>query len=261
MTTIPSDQGSFVFVHPCEQPFDLPSAPIALERTSRLGRWTYAVLAMRSDQFDSSGSQLPIERITVVGTIPHKSSRLSHGESLSERRLDKGDFMWRSRIRVHGEWKTSSVCNNHELRTLAPLGLSHFRAPFFATVKVPSMKHSVRSIPPRSSRSLARASSILRRTPCFTQRLNRRKQVEPEGNLSGRSPHAAPVRNTHNTPSITARSLWTCGLPRLLARIGKAGISGERMTHCASVNRSYLLMQQRLTSFHHCEQRAEVFMK
>ena len=52
--------------------------------------------------------------------------------------------MWRSRSRVHGEWKTCSVRNSHELRTLAPLGLSHCAAPFFATTKVPSMKHSAK---------------------------------------------------------------------------------------------------------------------
>jgi hypothetical protein len=62
------------------------------------------------------------------------------------------------------------------------------------------------------------------------------------------------VRNTHNTPSIAARSLWTSGPPRLLARTARAGISGERMAHCSSVNRSYLLMQKRLTSLRHCEQ-------
>lgn len=210
---------------------------------------------MRSNQLDSLGCQPLIERITVVGTISHNSLGSSHGDGLSECRLDKDDFMWRSRSRVHSEWKTSSVCNNHELRTFAPLGLSDFGAPFFATVKVPLMKHSVRSIPPRSSRSLASASSILRSTSAFTQRLNRRKQVEGEGNRSGRSAHEAPVRNTQSTPSITARSSWTSGLPLPSARTGDGGISGERMVHCSSVSRSYLLIHRKLAFFRHCEQR------
>ncbi len=254
MTTIPAGQGSLVFVHPGEQALDLPSTPVTPEWAAILSRWPNTVLSVRRDQFDSLGCQLLIERITVVGTIPDKSSGSSHGDGLSERRFDKGDFMWRSRSRVHGEWKTRSVCNDHELRTFAPLGLSDFSAPFFATVKVPSMKHSVRSMPPRSSRSLARASSILRSTPAFTQRLKRRKQVEGEGNLSGRSAQAAPVRNTHSTPSITARSSWTSGLPRPSVRTGEGGISGERRAHCSSVSRSYRLMRRRLTALQHREQ-------
>lgn len=32
---------------------------------------------------------------------------------------------------MHGERKTGSVCNTHEFRTVAPLGLPHFFAPFF----------------------------------------------------------------------------------------------------------------------------------
>lgn len=254
MATIPSGQGSLVLVHPGEQPLNLPSAAVTPECSAILRSSPNAVLPVRRNQFVSLGCQLLIERITVVGTIPHNSSGSSHGDGLSERRLDKGDFMWRSRSRVHGEWKTRSVCNNHELRTLAPLGLSNFGAPFFATVKVPSMKHSVRSIPPLSSRSRASASSIFRSTPAFTQRLKRRKQVEGEGNRSGRSAHEAPVRNTHSTPFITARSSCTSGRPRPSARTGDGGISGERMAHCSSVSRSYLLMRRKLTFFRHCEQ-------
>ena|GEM_PF-3955439 len=72
MTTIPADQCSFVFVHPCEQAFDLPSTSVASEWGSILGGWAHAVPSMRGNQFDSLDSQLPIERVTVVGTIPHK---------------------------------------------------------------------------------------------------------------------------------------------------------------------------------------------
>src|SRR4029078_3745089 len=115
-----------------------------------------------------------------------------HRDGLSEGSFDKGDLMWRSRSRVHGEWKTRSVCNNHELRTLSPLGLSHCEAPFFATTKVPSIKHSERSIFPRSSKSRANASRIARNSPCRIQLLNRRKHVAPEGKRSCRSAQAGP---------------------------------------------------------------------
>jgi hypothetical protein len=58
---------------------------------------------MRSDQFDIVGSELFIERFTVVGTIHDKSPRQSEGESLIDDSLNKGDFMWTSRIRVQGD--------------------------------------------------------------------------------------------------------------------------------------------------------------
>ena len=76
---------------------------------------------MRRDQRNALSRKALIERITVVGTIPDKSLGSSQREGLSEGSFDKGDLMWRSRSRVHGEWKTRSVCNNHELRTLPRL--------------------------------------------------------------------------------------------------------------------------------------------
>jgi len=60
-------------------------------------------------------------------------------------------------MRREHEWKARNARNNHELRTFAPLGLSHCEAPFFATTKVPSIKHSERLILHRSSGSHASA--------------------------------------------------------------------------------------------------------
>mgnify|MGYP003347371351 CR=1 FL=1 len=244
MTAIPAGDDALELVQPSEQALDLPASPIASQRSAVLGCRASAVAAMGRDQFNAFGREFLIERITVVGTIPNKSSGSSHGEGFSERRLDKGDFMWRSRSRVHGEWKTSSVCNNHELRTLAPLGLSNFEPPFFATVKVPSMKHSERSMPPRSSRSRASASNSFLSTPARTQREKRRKQVEPEGKRTGRSAQAAPVRSTQRMPFSTARSECISGRPRPSWRRTCFGIRGSRIAHCSSVSCSALLMPQ-----------------
>jgi hypothetical protein len=49
-----------------------------------------------------------------------------------------------------GDRQTRAVCNGHDLGALPPLRLPDSRAPFLAPAKVPSMKHSVRSMPPRS---------------------------------------------------------------------------------------------------------------
>ena len=242
--SIPASDHALVFVQPRKQAFDLPSSPITPQRPLILRLGFDAITLVRSNQLNALGSKLEIERITVVGAIPNKSSGSSHGEGFIERSLDKGDLMWRSTSRVHGEWKTCSVRNNHELRTLAPLGLSHCEAPFFATTKVPSMKHSERLILPRSSKSRASASNIARNTPWRTQRLKRRKQVEPEGKRSGRSAHPAPVRSTQRMPLSAARSLCVTGLPRPSARAKTFGIRGSRIAHCSSVSSSRLAMRK-----------------
>ncbi len=242
--SIPSGQRTLVFVQPREQALDLPPSAISPECAGILRYGFDAIALVWCDQFNALGCKSLIERITVVGTIPDKSSGSSHGEGFIESNLNKGDFMWRSRSRVHGEWKTCRVRNNHEFCTFAPLGFSHCEAPFFATTKVPSIKHSERLILPRSSRSRAKASTIARNTPWRTQRLKRRKQVEPEGNRSGRSAQHAPVRSTQRMPFNTARSLCIGGLPRPSARGSTFGIKGSRIAHCSSVSSSRLAMQK-----------------
>jgi len=239
---VPTGNNAFELVEPGKRTFDLPSSFVPTQRSAVLSGGSDAIFAVRRDQFNATLCQLLIERITVVGAIPNKSSGASVGDGLIEGSFDKGDFMWASRSRVHGEWKTMSVSNNHELRTLAPLGLSHFGSPFFATTKVPSMKHSDRSIRPASSRCRARLSRICRITPDLTQRVKRLKQVHPEGKRSGKSAQAAPVRKTQRMPLRTARSLCSCGLPRPSARRTVAGISGSRIAHCSSVSSSLRVM-------------------
>jgi hypothetical protein len=196
---------------------------------------------VRGNQFNAIGGELCIERITVVGTISNKSLGESHGDSFIDGSLDKGDFMRTSSIRVDGEWKTCSVRNCHELRTFAALGLSHFAPPFFATMKVPSMKHSDKSMSPRSSRSRANAVSNRSSVPSLTQRLNRRKHVAYDGYRSGKSAQGAPVRKTQRMPSMTARSSCSTGLPRPSARRIGGGMSGDRTAHCSSA-RNFLLV-------------------
>lgn len=244
MVVIPAGQDAAVLIEPGEGAFDLPTAAVASKLPSVLGRRPLAPAPMWRNHFNTGLCQPLIERITVVGTIPDKSSGSSHGEGFIERSFDKGDFMWASRSRVHGDRKTVSVCNNHELRTLAPLGLSHFGAPFFATTKVPSIKHSARSMPPRSSRSCASASRIFRITPSPTQTENRLKQVVDEGYRSGKSFQAAPVRITHSTPFITDRLSCTSGRPLPSARRPGSGIKGSRIAHCSSVSSSFLAMRK-----------------
>jgi hypothetical protein len=233
----PASQYPPVLVQPCKQAFDLPPSLIPSEFSAILCRRPDAIAPVRRDQLNVIDGEFCIERITVVGAIPDKSSRQSKGDGLIDGSFDKGDFMWASRSRVQGDWKTCSVRNCHELRTFAALGLSHFAPPFFATTKVPSMKHSDKSISPLTSRSCASASSNRASVPSLTQVLKRRKHVEYDGYSSGKSAQAAPVRKIHKTPSMTERSSCATGLPRPSARRIGGGIKGASTAHCSSVSR------------------------
>jgi hypothetical protein len=73
-----------------------------------------------------------------------------------------------------GDRKTRAVCNCHDLGPLPALGLSDGRAPFLAPEKVPSMKASLTSMPPRSYRSRAKACSARRITPLRVHTWNQR---------------------------------------------------------------------------------------
>ncbi len=243
MVIFPTSQDTSEFVEPCKCALDFPSSAIAAQFSPVLRRGSDAIAFMRRNHFNTLFCQLLIERITVIGTIPNKSLGSSQGDGFIEGSFDKGDFMWASRSRVHGDRKTASVRNNHELRAFAPLGLSHFEPPFFATTKVPSMKHSAKLMSPRFSRSRASASSNCRITPSRIQREKRRKQVEYDGNTSGKSSQAAPVRKIHRMPFITDRLSCTGGRPRPSARRPSFGIKGPKIAHCSSVKSSFFAIQ------------------
>ena len=74
-----------------------------------------------------------------------------------------------SAIGTDGVRKTSAICHWQELRTFAPLGLTHTGPPFLALMNVPSMKHSRRSRPPRTWKSSANVLRTRANVPSRTQ--------------------------------------------------------------------------------------------
>src|SRR5918998_2491626 len=159
---------------PGEQPLYLPAPLVAPELAPVLGLRLLAVPPVRRDHLYAPLSENRVERVGVVGPIPDQPLGLLAREARREGRLCEGDLVRRSARRVYGERKTRSVCHRHELRTLAPLGLSHRSSPFFAPTKVPPMKHSERSRPPRSFRSSANARRASASTPSWVHRWKRR---------------------------------------------------------------------------------------
>jgi len=229
-----SDENSTIVVEPRKESFDLPSPFVTAHWPSILGGRPLSIRAMRRDHFDSTFPELFVEPVAVVGHVPDYSLRKRSNETTVEQLLDKRHFMRRSTLDAYGDRKTSAVCDCHDLRTLAPLGFPNTRAPFFAEAKVPSTKHSVKSIPPRSRKSRARLSMIRLITLALTHCWNRRWHVWYGGYRSGRSCHGAPVLIIQRIPLRTERESFQ-GRPRPSARRFGFGISGSRTDHCSSV--------------------------
>jgi hypothetical protein len=211
---VEAHRNSTKVLKPSKQSLNLPPSLVASKRSAVLRRCFLPVRLMRRDHLDTLLFERCVERVRIISLITNQSLRPFMGKNLSESCLDKGDFMRASRRRVDGERKTIAVCHRHELRTFAPLGLSHSKSPFLATTNVPSIKHSDKSKSPRSLRSCASASSTRRSMPSLTHCWNLRWQVWYGGKRLGKSCHRAPLLNIQSTPFITSRvSLQGLGRP------------------------------------------------
>jgi hypothetical protein len=89
MIIVPARQYATILIEPREGTFDHPAPTIASELSSILGSTFISAAPMWRNHFNSALRQLLIERITVAGTIPDKSSGSSQGEDFIERSFDK----------------------------------------------------------------------------------------------------------------------------------------------------------------------------
>jgi hypothetical protein len=219
---------------PGKQPLYLPASPVASESspilTLRLGPFG----SMWGYHFDTPFFKHLIQWITIKGFIPNQTLWSCLRKAGLKSWINKDDFMRCSTLAVHGDRKTSAVCHCHDLRTFAPLGLSHSEPPFLATTKVPSIKPSRKSSLPRSIISSARVFRIDLKTLLWTQAWNRLWQVWYEGYRSGKSCQRAPVLRTQRIPLRTSR-LFLQGRPLPSGLRTGSGIKGSRIAHCSFV--------------------------
>ncbi len=232
--------------------FDDPAAFVASELSAVFVAPVPTVLAIRHDEVDTALCEPFAQRIGVVGAVGDYAFGLLPRATSGSRDLDFGErgfrkrnFSRRGTFEPNSQWKTLAVDQYHPLRSLAALGLTDCRAPFFAGAKLPSRNvssHFSRPSPSSAPSSVRQASS---HTSCSSHCFNRRQQVAGEGYLSGKNLHAAPVCNTHRMPSRQAR-FDAHGRPRLSLRRFGSGSSGSINSHCASLNNwnRFLLMQE-----------------
>lgn len=232
-----ANHDSSIILYPGKESFHFPTPFITTQLATVLRFRFLSISPMWRDHLDSKRSQFGVQRVGIIGFIADQFLRFRGNQSVFDRCADEPDFMRRSTRCVNGERKTSAICHCHELRTLAPLGLSDSEPPFFAETNVPSIKHSERSNLPLDCKSSAKADNSFRKVPSLTQIWKRLWQVWYGGNRSGKSAHGAPVRNIHKMPLITSR-LSRHGRPRPSVRRGISPSNGSIITHCSSLNSS-----------------------
>jgi len=137
-------------VQPGKEPFDIPAFAIAAQGTSIVACGLGTSVAVRSQKHDALSEELFPQRIAVVSFVGNQAQGLLRDQALLECGFDQSYFGGRSSGGSNGERKTMSISNCHDFDTLSPLGFADCSAPFLAAVKLPSIKHSDRSSPPRS---------------------------------------------------------------------------------------------------------------
>ncbi len=230
-------------LQPCNQAFDLPPTFVTPQGSAVLCWCFQTVRLVRRDHLNAFFFEFRIQRVGVIRLVANQLCGLFTSETRRKSVSDKSDFMRASTRCVGGDRKTSSVCHHHEFRAFTPLSFTNCVPPFFAAMKVPSMKHSLKSSSPRRCKSSASASKTSRNVPSLTHCWNLRWQVWYGGNLPGKSFHRAPLRNIQRMPFITSR-LLRHGLPRLSARRGSSGRCALMTVHCSSVNSSPRVMHK-----------------
>ena len=193
-------------LRPGKKPFNFPSASIRPQFPTILGFWFFASSAMRRYHFNIAIiAQSLIEAVTVICLVANYFIRRILSKATVNRRFNQFHFMGRSAFNVNGDRNTRSVRDCHDLGAFATLCLADRKTPFFAGTKLPSIKASRMSIPPRLYRSSTNSCTMRWNIPARLHCWNRRWQVWYGGYRCGRSFQGAPVRKIHKTPFNTLR--------------------------------------------------------
>src|ERR1700686_4003112 len=175
---LPANDDATIIMEPSKQALDFPATTVAAQHAAVLCDGSAAVPAVRRDQFHAEMFAYPlIQRIAVVGFIADTSLRGFTEKSPLERGFDERSFIRRSADHVHGDRKTMAVCDCHDFAAFAAFCRADTRAPFFAELKLASMKASLRSSLPRSRRSSANFCSSCVSSPERCHCWKRRCQV------------------------------------------------------------------------------------
>ncbi len=163
---LPTRDQSTEVVKPGKQTLDFPAAAIAPQFAAVLRGFSRTVAVVGRDQMNAVFfSQLPVERIAVIGSVADHSFGLGFGEALLDGGFDEFRFMRRSAGDAAGDRKTMAVCDRHDFTAFSAASRADSSAPFFAELKLASMNVSDKSSLPRARRSSASACNSRVKVP------------------------------------------------------------------------------------------------
>jgi hypothetical protein len=167
----PAADQSAEIVEPGKESLDFPTPAVATQFAAVLGALATAVVLVGRDEPDAVFLlEALIERVAVVGAVADHSIGFGSRETLRDGRFDEFAFMRRSAGDAAGDRKTMAVCDRHDFTAFSSASRADSSAPFFAELKLASMKVSDRSSLPRARRSSASAcksrSSVPSRCHC-----------------------------------------------------------------------------------------------
>lgn len=155
LVKLPASDETAEVMQPGEQSLDLPAAAITPQFPAVLG-FVSAVAAIRCDHPDAVlAPQLPVQRVAVIGRVADHAPGPGAGEPAFDGRFDEFRFMRRSAGDATGDRKTMAVCDRHDFTAFSSASRADSSAPFFAELKLASMKVSLKSNLPRARRSSA----------------------------------------------------------------------------------------------------------
>ena|ERR1051326_6163698 len=216
-----------------------PAPLVPSELASVLVRRHPVVPARRDDRLNRALDQQGSHLIAVVTAVGDQSFGLATpGAAASDapilKRLLKQFHLRRgSLLHVYSERSTRAIGQYHELRSLASFSLPDQRAPFFAVMNMPSIKHSSHRTFFRSSNWSRKARHMFKSTSDSAHSFNRRWTVLLGPYRSGSSLQGAPVQRIQRMPSKHLRSS-AGGRPPFFRRL-RLGSSALISSHCLSV--------------------------
>ncbi len=171
----PANDDATKVMKPSEQALDFPAAAVTTQTATVLRCVGHAPKFMRRDELHTVAFlDALVQRVAVVSAVADHPLGSFLEEALLQRGFDEFCFMRRSAGHVHGERKTMAVRDRHDFAAFAALCRADTRAPFFAPLKLASMKDSLRSSFPRSRKSSASFCSKWVSSPLRCQDWKRR---------------------------------------------------------------------------------------
>src|ERR1700732_1599593 len=166
LVVFPTADQSAEIVKPREQALDFPAAAVATQFAAVLSVFSVAIVFVGCDESDAVFlPQVLVQWIAVVGAGADHSFWFGSREALFDGGFDELRFMRRSAGEAAGDRKTMAVCDRHDFTAFSAARRADSSAPFFAELKLASMKVSDRSSLPRARRSSASACNSRVKVP------------------------------------------------------------------------------------------------